>query len=289
MDKKVQDILSKMTLEDKISLCNGADFWHSKAMAQYGIPAVTMSDGPHGVRCQKNGADMLGVNESEPATCFPTAVTSGATWDAELLKAEGEAIGEEGLSYGVDVVLGPGVNIKRNPLCGRNFEYFSEDPCIAGAMGAAWVQGAQSTGAGTSLKHFAANNQETRRLSADSRVDERTLHEIYLPAFETAVKKARPWTVMCSYSRVSGDYASENKLLLTDILRDDWGFDGFVMSDWGAVNDRVKGVAAGLELEMPGSGGVYDRKIIEAVQNGTLDIGVLDSRGPHFEHCAARG
>ena len=139
MDKKVQDILSKMTLEEKISLCNGADFWHSKAMAQYGIPAVTMSDGPHGVRCQKNGADMLGVNESEPATCFPTAVTSGATWDAELLKAEGQAIGEEGLSYGVDVVLGPGVNIKRNPLCGRNFEYFSEDPCIAGAMGAAWV------------------------------------------------------------------------------------------------------------------------------------------------------
>lgn len=148
MDKKVQDILSKMTLEDKISLCNGADFWHSKAMAQYGIPAVTMSDGPHGVRCQKNGSDMLGVNESEPATCFPTAVTSGAAWDAELLKAEGKAIGEEGLSYGVDVVLGPGVNIKRNPLCGRNFEYFSEDPFIAGAMGAAWVQGAQESGRG---------------------------------------------------------------------------------------------------------------------------------------------
>ena len=178
MNKKVQDILSKMTLEDKISLCNGADFWHSKAMAQYGIPAVTMSDGPHGVRCQKNGADMLGVNESEPATCFPTAVTSGATWDAALLKAEGQAIGEEGLSYGVDVVLGPGVNIKRNPLCGRNFEYFSEDPYIAGAMGAAWVQGAQSTGAGTSLKHFAANNQEYKRFNGNSQVDERTLREL---------------------------------------------------------------------------------------------------------------
>ena len=172
MDKKVQDILSKMTLEDKISLCNGADFWHSKAMAQYGIPAVS------------NSADMLGVNESEPATCFPTAVTSGATWDAELLKAEGQAIGEEGLSYGVDVLLGPGVNIKRNPLCGRNFEYFSEDPCIAGAMGAAWVQGAQSTGAGTSLKHFAANNQEYKRFNGNSQVDERTLRELYLPAFE---------------------------------------------------------------------------------------------------------
>ena len=219
MDKKVQDILSKMTLEDKISLCNGADFWHSKAMAQYGIPAVTMSDGPHGVRCQKNGADMLGVNESEPATCFPTAVTSGATWDAELLKAEGQAIGEEGLSYGVDVVLGPGVNIKRNPLCGRNFEYFSEDPCIAGAMGAAWVQGAQSTGAGTSLKHFAANNQEYKRFNGNSQVDERTLRELYLPAFETVVKAAQPETVMCSYPRINNVHASDNHWLLTDVLR----------------------------------------------------------------------
>ena len=165
MDKKVQDILSKMTLEDKISLCNGADFWHSKAMAQYGIPAVTMSDGPHGVRCQKNGADMLGVNESEPATCFPTAVTSGATWDAELLKAEGQAIGEEGLSYGVDVVLGPGVNIKRNPLCGRNFEYFSEDPYLSGKLAAAYVRGIQSNGIAACPKHFAVNSQELRRMA----------------------------------------------------------------------------------------------------------------------------
>lgn len=168
------------------------------------------------------------------------------------------------------------MNIKRSPLCGRNFEYYSEDSYLAGELAAGFIQGVQSEGVGTSIKHFAANNQETRRLSADSRVGERTLHEIYLPAFETAVKKARPWTVMCSYNRVNGDYASENKPLLTDILRDDWGFGGFVMSDWGAVNDRVKGVAAGLDLEMPGSGGVYDRKIIEAVQNGTLDIGVLD-------------
>ena len=252
MDKKVQDILSKMTLEDKISLCNGADFWHSKAMAQYGIPAVTMSDGPHGVRCQKNSADMLGVNESEPATCFPTAVTSGATWDAELLKAEGQAIGEEGLSYGVDVVLGPGVNIKRNPLCGRNFEYFSEDPCIAGAMGAAWVQGAQSTGAGTSLKHFTANNQEYKRFNGNSQVDERTLRELYLPAFETVIKTAQPETVMCSYPRINNVHASDNHWLLTDVLRKDWGFAGLVVTDWGALCDRVKAMHAGCDLSMPG-------------------------------------
>ena len=280
MDKKVQDILSKMTLEDKISLCNGADFWHSKAMAQYGIPAVTMSDGPHGVRCQKNSADMLGVNESEPATCFPTAVTSGATWDAELLKAEGQAIGEEGLSYGVDVVLGPGVNIKRNPLCGRNFEYFSEDPCIAGAMGAAWVQGAQSTGAGTSLKHFAANNQEYKRFNGNSQVDERTLRELYLPAFETVIKAAQPETVMCSYPRINNVHASDNHWLLTDVLRKDWGFAGLVVTDWGALCDRVKAMHAGCDLSMPG-GSTYMEDWVAAVRDGTLPESDVDA-------CAAR-
>ena len=281
MDKKVQDILSKMTLEDKISLCNGADFWHSKAMAQYGIPAVTMSDGPHGVRCQKNGADMLGVNESEPATCFPTAVTSGATWDAELLKAEGQAIGEEGLSYGVDVVLGPGVNIKRNPLCGRNFEYFSEDPCIAGAMGAAWVQGAQSTGAGTSLKHFAANNQEYKRFNGNSQVDERTLRELYLPAFETVVKAAQPETVMCSYPRINNVHASDNHWLLTDVLRRDWGFEGLVVTDWGALCDRVKAMHAGCDLSMPGGSTYMEDWVAAAVRDGTLPESDVDA-------CAAR-
>ena len=281
MDKKVQDILSKMTLEDKISLCNGADFWHSKAMAQYGIPAVTMSDGPHGVRCQKNGADMLGVNESEPATCFPTAVTSGATWDAELLKAEGQAIGEEGLSYGVDVVLGPGVNIKRNPLCGRNFEYFSEDPCIAGAMGAAWVQGAQSTGAGTSLKHFAANNQEYKRFNGNSQVDERTLRELYLPAFETVIKAARPETVMCSYPRINNVHASDNHWLLTDVLRKDWGFAGLVVTDWGALCDRVKAMHAGCDLSMPGGSTYMEDWVAAAVRDGTLPESDVDA-------CAAR-
>ena len=281
MDKKVQDILSKMTLEDKISLCNGADFWHSKAMAQYGIPAVTMSDGPHGVRCQKNGADMLGVNESEPATCFPTAVTSGATWDAELLKAEGQAIGEEGLSYGVDVVLGPGVNIKRNPLCGRNFEYFSEDPCIAGAMGAAWVQGAQSTGAGTSLKHFAANNQEYKRFNGNSQVDERTLRELYLPAFETVVKAAQPETVMCSYPRINNVHASDNHWLLTDVLRRDWGFEGLVVTDWGALCDRVKAMHAGCDLSMPGGSTYMEDWVAAAVKDGSLPESDVDA-------CAAR-
>ena len=281
MDKKVQDILSKMTLEDKISLCNGADFWHSKAMAQYGIPAVTMSDGPHGVRCQKNGADMLGVNESEPATCFPTAVTSGATWDAELLKAEGQAIGEEGLSYGVDVVLGPGVNIKRNPLCGRNFEYFSEDPCIAGAMGAAWVQGAQSTGAGTSLKHFAANNQEYKRFNGNSQVDERTLRELYLPAFETVVKAAQPETVMCSYARINNVHASDNHWLLTDVLRRDWGFEGLVVTDWGALCDRVKAMHAGCDLSMPGGSTYMEDWVAAAVKDGSLPESDVDA-------CAAR-
>ena len=281
MDKKVQDILSKMTLEDKISLCNGADFWHSKAMAQYGIPAVTMSDGPHGVRCQKNGTDMLGVNESEPATCFPTAVTSGATWDAALLKAEGQAIGEEGLSYGVDVVLGPGVNIKRNPLCGRNFEYFSEDPCIAGAMGAAWVQGAQSTGAGTSLKHFAANNQEYKRFNGNSQVDERTLRELYLPAFETVIKAAQPETVMCSYPRINNVHASDNSWLLTEVLRRDWGFDGLVVTDWGALCDRVKAMHAGCDLSMPGGSTYMEDWVAAAVRDGTLPESDVDA-------CAAR-
>ncbi len=281
MDKKVQDILSKMTLEDKISLCNGADFWHSKAMAQYGIPAVTMSDGPHGVRCQKNGADMLGVNESEPATCFPTAVTSSATWDAALLKAEGQAIGEEGLSYGVDVVLGPGVNIKRNPLCGRNFEYFSEDPCIAGAMGAAWVQGAQSTGAGTSLKHFAANNQEYKRFNGNSQVDERTLRELYLPAFETVIKAAQPETVMCSYPRINNVHASDNHWLLTDVLRKDWGFAGLVVTDWGALCDRVKAMHAGCDLSMPGGSTYMEDWVAAAVRDGSLPESDVDA-------CAAR-
>ncbi len=281
MDKKIADILTKMTLEEKISLCNGADFWHSKAMEQYGIPTITMSDGPHGLRCQKAEADMLGVNESEPATCFPTAVTSGASWDAALLKEEGHAIGEEGLSYGVDVVLGPGVNIKRNPLCGRNFEYFSEDPFIAGAMGTAWVQGAQESGSGTSLKHFAANNQEYKRFNGNSQVDERSLRELYFPAFETVVKTANPETVMCSYPRINDVHSSDNYWLLTEVLRHDWGFDGTVVTDWGALCDRVAAMHAGCDLSMPGGSNYMEDRVANAVRSGALDESDVDA-------CAAR-
>ena len=290
----IEKIVAAMTAEEKVSLLVGTGmpgFGGQSAVVgstqnivpgaagttfpieRLGIPAIVVADGPAGLRISPT---RKGNEATYYCTAFPVATLLASTWNTALVKNVGNAMGDEVKEYGCDVLLAPALNIHRSPLCGRNFEYYSEDPYLTGRIATAMVNGIQSNGVGTSIKHFAANNQETRRLSADSRVDERTLHEIYLPAFETAVKKARPWTVMCSYNRVNGDYASENKPLLTDILRDDWGFDGFVMSDWGAVNDRVKGVAAGLELEMPGSGGVYDRKIIEAVQNGTLDIGVLD-------------
>lgn len=281
MKENVKSILAKMTLEEKIAICNGADFWHSKAMEKYGIPAITMSDGPHGLRCQKGEADMLGVNDSEPATCFPTAVTAAATWDAELIAKEGKAIGEEGLSLGVDVVLGPGVNIKRDPRCGRNFEYFSEDPYLAGKLGAAWVRGAQSTGIGTSLKHFAANSQEYKRMSGNSQLDERTLREIYLPAFEETVKTAQPATVMCAYPQLNGVHCSDNKWLLTDILRTEWGFDGLVVTDWGALCDRVKAMEAGCDLSMPGGSDYMEDRVAQAVRSGKLPESAVDA-------CAAR-
>ena len=281
MEQTINDILSQMTLEEKISLCNGADFWHSKAMEQYGIPAFMMSDGPHGLRVQKGEADMLGVNNSEPATCFPTAVTSGASWDRELLEAEGRAIGEEGLSLGTDVVLGPGVNIKRDPRCGRNFEYFSEDPYVAGHMGTAWVRGAQSTGIGTSLKHFAANNQEYKRFNGNSQVDERTLRELYLPAFEAVVKEAQPATVMCAYPMLNGVHCSDSKMLLNDILRNEWVFEGLVVTDWGALCDRVKAMAAGCDLSMPGGSDYMEDRVAKAVRNGSLPESAVDA-------CAAR-
>lgn len=281
MNAQIAEILQKMTLKEKISLCNGADFWHSKAMEAYGIPAVTMSDGPHGVRYQTNTGDMLGVNQSEPATCFPTAVTSGASWNPDLLEAEGKAIGEEALSYGIDVVLGPGVNIKRNPLCGRSFEYFSEDPCLAGEMGAAWVHGAQSAGAGASVKHFAANNQEYKRFNGNSQVDERTLRELYLPAFETVVRRAHPETVMCSYPRINNVHASDNHWLLTEVLREDWGFDGLVVTDWGALCNRVKAMHAGCDLSMPGGSDYMEDWVEKAVKDGTLAESDVDA-------CAAR-
>ena len=281
MDANIQSILAKMTLEEKISLCNGADFWHSKVMEKYGIPAITMSDGPHGLRVQKGEADMLGVNNSEPATCFPTAVTAASSWDPELVRREGRAIGEEGLSLGVDVVLGPGVCMKRDPRCGRNFEYFSEDPFLAGKLGAAWVHGAQSTGIGTSLKHFAANNQEYKRFNGNSQLEERTLREIYLPAFEETVKQAQPDTVMCAYNMINGEHCSDSKKLLTDILRTEWGFEGLVVTDWGALCDRVKAMNAGCDLSMPGGSSYMEGWVAEAVRSGKLPESAVDT-------CAAR-
>ena len=273
----IKAILSKMTLEDKISLCTGADFLHSKKMKQYRIPAITMSDGPHGLRCQSGDADMLGVNQSNPATCFPTAVTAGATWNPELYADEGKAIGEEALKYGVDVVLGPGCNIKRNPLCGRNFEYLSEDPYIAGKMAAAFIKGQQSVGVSSSVKHFAANNQEYKRQNGDSQVDDRALREIYLAPFETAVKESKPGTVMCSYNKINGIFASDNKWLLTDVLRGEWGFDGMVVTDWGALSDRIKGYKSGCDLNMPGGSKYMEKEALEAVKKGTLSEADIDA------------
>lgn len=270
MDKaRLKEILSSLTLEEKASLCSGADFWHTKKIEGKDIPVIMMSDGPHGLRKMEG-------NDSIKAVCFPAACALACSYDRELVREMGKALGNECQSEGVAVLLGPGANIKRSPLCGRNFEYFSEDPYLASQMAAAHINGVQSMGVGSSLKHFAANNQETRRLSVSAEVDERAFREIYLSAFEYAVKEARPQTVMCSYNKIWGEYSSQNKRLLTDILRDEWGFEGLVVSDWGAVDDRPKGVAAGLDLEMPGSMGKNDKRIVEAVKNGELDEADLD-------------
>lgn len=273
----IPQILGNMTLEEKISLCTGADFWHTKAMAQHGIPAIKMSDGPHGLRCQADAADMIGINDSLPATCFPTAVTAGATWNTALYAAEGEAIGKEGAAAGVSVVLGPGCNIKRNPLCGRNFEYISEDPYFAGHMAAAFIQGQQRAGVASSVKHFAVNNQEYKRQNGDCRLDERTFREIYLTPFEIAVKEGKPGTVMCSYNKINGVHASDNRQLLTDILRTQWGFDGLVVTDWGALNDRIAGFHAGCDLNMPGGSRFMEKATLEAVRSGRLDEAYIDA------------
>lgn len=273
---EIEAIVAQMTLEEKASLCSGGDFWHTKAIERLGVPAMMVSDGPHGLRKQKDEGDHLGVNDSIVAVCYPAGCASAASFDRELLSEMGQAIGEACQAEGIGVILGPAVNIKRSPLCGRNFEYYSEDPYAAGEIAASYIKGVQSKHVGTSIKHFMANSQETRRMSSDSKMDERTMREIYMPAFETAVKEAKPWTVMCSYNRINGTYAAENKMLLTDVLRDEWGFDGFVVSDWGAVNDRVAGVKAGLDLEMPPSCGVNDKLIEKAVKDGSLDEAVLD-------------
>lgn len=272
----VKEIIKQLTLEEKAGLCSGADFWRTKAVERLGVPQMMVSDGPHGLRKQSDEADHLGVNESIKAVCFPTGVTVASSFDKDLIRVMGETIGKECQAENLGVVLGPAMNIKRSPLCGRNFEYFSEDPYLSGTMAASQINGIQSQGVGTSIKHFVANNQEHRRMSSNSVIDERTLREIYLEGFEIAVKEAKPWTVMCSYNVLNGVYASENKRLLTEILRDEWGFDGFVVSDWGAVNDRVEGVKAGMDLEMPSSFGVNDQKIIDAVKSGVLSEDDLD-------------
>lgn len=274
--EKLQELIGKMTLEEKASLCSGADFWHTESVERLGIPAMMVSDGPHGLRKQDQEADHLGVNDSIKAVCFPAGCGTAASFNRELITGMGEVLGEECQAEGVGVILGPAVNIKRSPLCGRNFEYYSEDPMVASEMAGALIKGVQSKNVGTSIKHFLANNQETRRMSSSSEVDERTLREIYLAAFEGAVSSQKPWTVMCSYNKINGTYAAEHKEALTDILRGEWGFDGFVVSDWGAVNNRVPDLEAGLDLEMPASGGINDEQIVDAVKEGRLEESVLD-------------
>ncbi|MCM1156418.1 MAG: glycoside hydrolase family 3 C-terminal domain-containing protein [Roseburia sp.] len=268
--EKIKELVAKMTLEEKAAMCSGADFWHTEAVERLGIPASMVSDGPHGLRKQDQEGDHLGVNESIKAVCFPAGCATAASFNRELLTEMGAALGNECQAEGVSVILGPAVNIKRSPLCGRNFEYYSEDPLVASEMAGALIKGVQSKNVGTSIKHFLANNQETRRMSSDSRVDERTLNEIYLAAFEGAIRKQKPWTVMCSYNKINGTYAAENHKYLTETLRDKWGFDGYVMSDWGAVNNRVEDLKAGLDLEMPTSLGANDKLIVGAVQSGNL-------------------
>ncbi|MCM1105569.1 MAG: glycoside hydrolase family 3 C-terminal domain-containing protein [Blautia sp.] len=276
MERDIRQMISQMTLEEKAGMCSGEDFWHLKSVERLGIPSVMVSDGPHGLRKQLDVGDHLGIGESIVAVCFPAACAVASSFDTELINEMGKTLGEECQAEDLSVLLGPAVNIKRSPLCGRNFEYMSEDPYLAGKMAAAYISGVQSWDVGTSIKHYAANNQEYNRMSCSSNLSERVLREIYLPAFETAVREAQPKTIMCSYNKLNGVYASENRHLLTEILRDEWGFEGYVMTDWGAVADRVKGIVAGLDLEMPGSGGYNDAKIIAAVKDGTLDEALLD-------------
>lgn len=273
----IDKLISEMTLEEKASLCSAADAWHTKRIDRLNLPSAMVSDGPHGLRKEDDSPAHFGLLDSIEAICFPTASALACSFDRELIENVGNALGKECQSEDISVLLGPGINMKRSPLCGRNFEYFSEDPYLAGEMGTAFVNGVQKNDIGTSLKHFAANNQEWRRMSISAEIDERTLNEIYLTAFEKVVKQAQPWTVMCSYNQINGEYSCENKMLLTDTLRGKWGFKGLVMTDWGAMNDRVKALKAGLDLEMPSSHGETDKLIVKAVNDGSLDMETLDT------------
>lgn len=275
------------TLEEKIALCSGEDFWHTKEIPE--VPRLMMCDGPHGLRKQEQAADMLGVNQSVPATCFPAAVSTACSWDPELMTQIGTAIGKEAAANGVGLILGPGANIKRNPLCGRNFEYFSEDPYLTGKMAAAHIRGVESAGVGASLKHFALNNQEYKRFSSDSVVDERTMREIYLAGFEMAVKEGKPSTVMCAYNKVNGVHCSDSKELLTDILRTQWGFDGLVVTDWGAMGDRIAAFRAGCDLCMPGGSAYMEKEAAAAVKNGTLSEEYVDRSAARVARLARQG
>ena len=284
---KAKEILSRLNNEEKSRLCSGADFWHTKSAA--GAEPIMMSDGPHGLRAQKGDSDHLGINGSEPSTCFPTACATASSFDRSLLREMGAAIGEEANALGISVVLGPGANLKRNPLCGRNFEYFSEDPYLSGEMAAAWIEGIQSQGVGACLKHFAANNQERARFINNSVVDERALRELYLSAFERAVKQAKPWCVMSSYNQLNGGMANEDHRLMTEILREEWGFDGLVMTDWGAIDNRAAALHAGVDLEMPYVGKEHDEEILAAVESGKLSQAELDSAALRVLELMLRG
>lgn len=272
----VEDILKELTLEEKCSLLSGESFWYSQSIEEKGIEKMMFTDGPHGLRKQNDKADHLGMNKSVPATCFPPACALGASWNENLIYEMGEALGIECRAEDVAVLLGPGVNIKRSPLCGRNFEYFSEDPYLSSHLAKQHIRGVQSKGVGTSVKHFIANNQETKRLTLNAVVDERTLREIYFASFETAIREGNPWTVMCAYNQLNGHFGSEHKYVLNDVLRDEWKYDGLVVTDWGATNDRVEGLIAGQDLEMPSSGDVNDRKVQKAVEDGILSEEYVD-------------
>ena len=273
----VEEVLSQMTLEEKAQMCSGRDFWKTQDIERLGIPAVMMCDGPNGLRKQLGEGDHLGINESIETVCYPTASAMAASFDRALLRELGEELGQECQAEQVGMLLGPGVNMKRSPLCGRNFEYYSEDPYLAGQLAVSYIQGLQGKGIAACVKHFAANNQETRRMSGSSQVDERTLHEIYLPAFEAAVKEGKTRGLMCAYNALNGIFCSENRDLLTDILRKGWGYEGFVVTDWGAVKDRAKGLEAGVDLEMPGSTQGKTEHIIQAVESGLLKQEELDA------------
>ena len=281
---KYKHIIEKMTLTEKARLLSGKDFWQTVDYPQHGIPSMFLSDGPTGIRKQAAAADHLGLNASIPATCFPTSATVANSWNEKLGEQIGRALGEEAVALKVNVLLGPGLNMKRNPRCGRNFEYFSEDPYLAGKMAAAWVRGLQSNGISSCCKHFACNNQEERRMASDSVMDERTLREIYLTAFEIAVKEGGTKTIMSSYNLINGEYANENMHCLKEILRDEWGFKGVVVTDWGGDNDRVAALLAGNELEMPGTNGDTNASAnsnTNASTNGNANTEIHGNMGEH--------